>query len=200
MVSRIRPNVKACKVCGTQFTPTRPMQAVCSLSCAVDLSRAKNAEKKRKEARKQHLADKERVKSRKTLMREAITAFNAYIRERDIGLPCPTCGRPEAIVQADPPLTGGVWHAGHFQSTGSAPEKRFFEDNVHRQCAACNRPGGHTREQYETTLRQRLGDERVDAVLAPIPPAKLTQDDLRDIRNKYRRKRKELRKLRKSQL
>lgn len=191
---------KRCWSCGKEFAPFNSLQRTCAtFKCSAKFGEARAAKRAASEAKKaakiardRHRADKERVKPTSKLRAEAIQAFNAYIRERDAGLPCITCDRSEAEVERDPPLTGGVWHAGHFQSTGSAPEKRFLEDNVHRQCAACNRPGGHTRERYEARLRERIGDERVEAVLARMPESRYRADDFRRIRDDYRAKRRAL--------
>lgn len=206
MISAPRQRSCAVKSCGEKFSPGNSLQRGCSPQCCRQL-RDEKVEKQvakgmrllerqrreqERERKRQHRADKERVKPRAKLREEAIQAFNAYIRLRDDGLPCITCERPAWMVEQDPPLTGGVWHAGHFQSTGSAPEKRFDEDNVHRQCASCNRPGGHSRETYEASLRARIGDERVDATLAPREAARYTVDDFRRIRDTYRRRTREL--------
>lgn len=188
--------------CRKKFTPAHSGAWTCSFSCAVavrdekierDTKRAMRLiEQRRKEQargeKRKRAADRERVKTRSELRAEAITAFNAWIRYRDRFLPCITCQRPPHVVEQDPPLRGGVWDAGHFQSTGAAPEKRFLEDNVHRQCKACNKPGGHSRDQYERNLRERIGDARVDAVLAPRGPQRYTADAFRAIRDNYRLK------------
>lgn len=190
------------RLCRAKFTPPHPGAWTCSFPCAravrdemieretkraMRLVEQRRAEDARSERRKR-AADRERVKTRSELRAEAITAFNAYIRFRDRGLPCITCQRPEWMVEQDPPLRGGVWDAGHFQGTGAAPEKRFFEDNVHRQCKACNKPGGHSRDEYERNLRARIGDKRVDKVLAPQGPQRYTAEAFRAIRDDYRRK------------
>ena len=49
---------------------------------------------------------------------KAQKVFNAYIRKRDEGLPCISCG------------TGQPQHAGHYFSAGHNSKLRFEERNV----------------------------------------------------------------------
>lgn len=130
-------------------------------------------------------------------IKEAQTAFNAWVRARDEGLPCVSCGDLHPVALGP----GGVWDAGHFLSCGAYPEKRFMEDNVHRQCKTCN--GGSAKnpakalsvsQVYEQELLKRIGPERLMAVRAPIPVHKWTRDELTSIRDTYRAKTKELKK------
>lgn len=126
---------------------------------------------------------------------DAQHAFNTWVRARDEGLPCVSCGT------LNPPSlsTGGAWDAGHFLSRGAHPEKRFVEDNCHRQCKGCN--GGSAKnpakamtvsQRYETELLNRIGAARLEAVKAPTPVRKWTRDELTAIRDTYRAKTKEL--------
>jgi hypothetical protein len=69
-----------------------------------------------------------KVKTRGDHLADLQDAFNAWIRLRDAGQPCISCGRPY----------GDRWHAGHYRSVGSEPSLRFEPDNVHLQCPACN--------------------------------------------------------------
>ena len=59
------------------------------------------------------------------LIKKAEKVFNAWIRQRDEGKGCISCGN-----QID--------HAGHYFSAGHYSGLRFNESNVHGQCAACN--------------------------------------------------------------
>lgn len=175
-----------CDVCQTLYTPARMGQRVCSVSCAT-----KSAKKARKEAveaarveRKVTRARKEAIKSKADWAREAQTAFNAFIRGRDEGLPCISCGRHHQ----------GQWHAGHYLSTGARPELRFTEANVHRQCAPCNTHLSGNAVLYRIGLIERIGSSMVDWLEGPHELPKWTVDDLRAIRDRYRQKLKELKK------
>lgn len=181
------PKKKLCRAkgCSVRFVPSRPFEQWCSPECGVRLAKQKREAKERKKARERKRTDratKERHKTKPELTREAQKAFNEFIRLRDEGKPCICCGR-QAI---DRSLTGSVWHAGHYRSTGSAPHLRFHEDNVHRQLAQCNKDGAGRAVDYRIGLIQRIGLERVEALEADQKPKHYTHDQLREIRDTYR--------------
>ena len=60
------------------------------------------------------------------LIKIAVRHFHLYIRNRDQGKPCISCGKKTKL------------QAGHFYSAGKHPQLRFNEDNVHGQCLSCN--------------------------------------------------------------
>lgn len=159
-------------------------------------AQAKAVKTAAKEDRAETKRRKEAGKPLRVLLAEAQTEFNRYVRLRDEGLPCVSCG--EANPQQ---LSGGQWDAGHFLGRGAYPEKRFMEDNVWRQCKACN--GGSAKngalaltvtQRYEAELRNRIGQDRLDAVKAPLPVRKWGHDELREIRETYKAKAKALEK------
>jgi len=119
---------KTCKACRQKFVPSRPMQAACTPACAIAIAerkRAKQAQQevasKRREARRRL----EKMKGIPELTREAQTACNAYIRARDNGKPCISCGAP-----LNNEGSGGGLDAGHYRSRGGAPHLRCHEDNI----------------------------------------------------------------------
>ena len=167
----------ACRVCTAPFEPRRPLQAVCSPRCAMRHVRAEKTALKR-----QIRARREAAKPRAKWLQEAQAAFNAYVRRRDAHLPCVSCGR----------MHDGQWHAGHYLSTGARPELRFDERNVWRQCAPCNTHLHGNLVLYRVELIERIGLAEVERLEGPHHPAKWTIDDLRAIRDDYRRKMKEM--------
>jgi hypothetical protein len=182
-----KPRPKKCRVesCRTLFVPARMGQAVCSPACAI-IDAPKNQEKARKaiqqEDRKSLRAAKERVKTKGQYMREAQTAFNAWVRERDATLPCISCGRSHE----------GQYHAGHYLSVGANPELRFEPMNVHKQCAPCNNHLSGNLVNYRISLPQRIGQEKVDWLEGPHEPKRYTIEDLKAITAEYRAKTREL--------
>ena len=106
MLTSKHPKAKTCEVCERVFVPDRMGQLVCRPACA--MARVRNAKKAERASIK---ARKEAIKSKADWAREAQTAFNAWIRARDEGLPCISCGRHHQ----------GQWHAGHYLSTGPRP-------------------------------------------------------------------------------
>ena len=183
MISK-SPKPKNCKVCERAFTPARPLQVVCGIVCARKVSKLKM-----KEEAESLKVRKEAVKRKPDLIREAQTAFNAYIRARDAGQNCICCDQP-----FEPQKPGGSVDAGHFRSRGAAPNLKFNEDNVFAQRKNCNRPGGTTYGRFREGVIKRIGLERVEALEANNTPYKWTADELREIRDTYKRKLKELEK------
>ena len=82
--------------------------------------------------------------------------------------------------------------AGHFMSRGSSIELAFDERNVNAQAKSCNRPGGTTRAQFREGMVERYGEDVVNELEGPHELTQLRHDDLREIRDKYRRMANEL--------
>ena len=125
------PKAKTCKACKHKFTPIQPLQCVCGFQCAISYANALSEKRKALEALQSRRETKLRLdkfKTKSDWLKEAQTIFNKYIRLRDAASPCISCQR----------FHTGQYHAGHFISTGHAPHLRFNEDNVHKQCSACN--------------------------------------------------------------
>jgi len=116
-----------------------------------------------------------RVKTRGDHIQELQSAFNEWIRLRDAGQPCISCGSYQ-----------GDWHAGHYRSVGSEPALRFEPDNVHKQCALCNTILCGSLAGYRINLIERIGLERVEWLEGAHPPQKLTIAEIRDMKTFYR--------------
>jgi hypothetical protein len=177
------PRAKKCKGCGVLFTPARPMQRACNHICALDVAREVNAAAERKRDQ----AKREQLRTAKEWKPIAQAAFNRYIRLRDAGRPCICCDKP-----MEPGRPGGAVDAGHYLS--SAPNLRFDERNVHAQRKSCNRPGGTTRAAFRAGMIRRIGLAAVEALEADQAPKHYTADDLKTIRDTYRRRARELEK------
>lgn len=152
--------------------PMRPLQSVCSPMCAVKVAQTLRMKQERKELRDA----KQRIKSRAEWLKEAQSEFNRYIRLRDAHLPCISCGR----------FHGGQYHAGHYRTVGSAPELRFSELNVHKQCAPCNNHLSGNIVNYRIQLLQKIGEENLEWLEGKHEPLKLTIPEIIAIRDKYR--------------
>ncbi|WP_294636610.1 recombination protein NinG [uncultured Aquabacterium sp.] len=183
------PKQKKCKSkgCGVLFAPTRPMQTVCSVMCAVLDARIKREQaetKKRQEQRRKDRETRDKLKTRADWLKEAQAAFNAYIRARDADQPCISCGRHHT----------GQWHAGHYLSRGARPELAMHPDNCHKQCAPCNTHLSGNLVLYRVNLINKIGLDRVEWLEGPHEPLKLTVPDIKAIRDKYRALAKQLEK------
>ena len=100
----------------------------------------------------------------------AQSAVNAYVRARDEGMPCISCGEMKPL------------QAGHYWSVGARPEMRFNEANIHGQCSRCNIDLAGNREAFRAGIVDRLGSELADDLDTPTPAQKFTLDDLKAIR------------------
>lgn len=142
---------------------------------------AKRAQAAAKVERAETRRRKEAIKTIAQLIAEAQNAFNAVIRERDKDKGCFVCGRPFRDVP------GQVQHAGHVRSRGAAGHLRFHLDNVHGECEGCNGPHGAKPHQIKAGAIARIGQERYDALEANNTPHKWDRDELRSIRDHYRK-------------
>jgi hypothetical protein len=127
--------------------------------------------------RKAIRAAKERVKPRSAHMKEAQDAFNAYIRQRDLGQPCISCGTTARVQYA----------AGHYRTVGACPELRFEPLNVHLQCNKnCNMEKSGNIVEYRIRLLRKIGAEKVAWLEGPHEPKKYSIEDLKAIKAHYR--------------
>jgi hypothetical protein len=162
----------ACRVCDKPFEPSMPLQAVCGLTCA-----RKVPQIARKAAKAQDKARREAIKPRSKWLAEAQQAFNAWIRARDAGKGCISCGTHT-----------GKANAGHYLSVGARPELRFTETNAALQCERCNTYLHGNLIAYRIALIERIGLAEVERLEGPHPSAKWSVEQLRAIRDDYRTK------------
>lgn len=92
------------------------------------------------------------LKTTQDWLKEAQTIFNKFIRLRDNGLPCISCGQK----------INGVKHASHYLSSGGHSAVRFHEDNVWVSCYKCNVMLSGNQIQYRRSLIKKIGVERVE--------------------------------------
>jgi len=177
--------LKTCKVCKKKFVPSKPLQTVCDFGCAIELNLINKAKKQAQDAkkeRKEYKDAKEKQKSRRDWLGEAQQVFNSYIRARDKDQPCISCRRHHQ----------GQYHAGHYRTTKAAPELRFNEKNVHKQCSMCNLRLSGNLIEYRKALIE-LGID-VDWLEGPHEPKHYSIDDLKVIKAEYKLKLKALEK------
>lgn len=159
----------------------------CDLDHAVQYgikNKLKGSEIRHKE-RKKKLKD-----SDKSLRnRAAQAACNKYIRERDKGLPCISCG---SLPNYSDHIGGSGIQAGHYKTRGASPELRFEELNIHVQCYRCNVQLSGNIENYRINLIKKIGLDKVKWLEGPHEPKKYTCEDLKEIELKYKQKLKEL--------
>lgn len=177
---------KKCKNCRGSFEPRNSMQIVCSPRCGLEFAEKQRNTREAKLAkldRAQHRERKEAIKTRADYVKDAQAAFNAWIRERDKGQPCISCGTT-ANVQ---------YCAGHYRTTAAAPELRFHPLNVHLQCNRnCNMGKSGNIVEYRKRLVEKIGADMVEWLEGHHDPKRYTVEDLKRIAREYRAKVREL--------
>lgn len=168
---------KKCRGCGNKFEPVRTLQSACSVDCAYKVARI-NGGKKRAA---QYRADKKRLKTRSDWLKEAQQSFNKWVRLRDEGLPCISCGSYT-----------GKRNAGHYRSVGACPELRFEPQNVHVQCEKCNSWLSGNAIEYRINLVKKIGLKMVEWLESSHAAKKYTVEQLEAIKAEYVRLAKEI--------
>lgn len=183
---------KPCAVCKAKFIPVRNFQAVCeNIDCAIAHGKSQTgqarARKALAEVGRTELKDrKERLKSRAEHMKDTQTAFNAWVRERDAGQPCISCGTTAEVQYC----------AGHYRTTAACPELRFEPLNVHLQCNRnCNMGKSGNLLGYRPRLLAKIGAERLAWLEGPHEPKKYTIEELKALTAQYRAMTRELKRV-----
>ena len=162
-----------------------------SIDCAVTYANEKQKKQRErklladyKQSQKDQRLAKERIKTAGDYIKEAQAAVNAYIRIRDKGKPCISCG-------ATYKPSDGYKHyvdAGHYRSRGSASHLRFNVLNIHGQCVKCNRYNSGNAVDYRIGLVKKIGIDSVENLENDNKPRKFTIDYLKRIKEVYKRK------------
>ena len=184
-----------CAHCRQKFESKRPGQIIHE-ECAADYviaQREKEERKAEKQARMQARVERAETRRKKekslTLSQRKARAqvhVNAFVRLRDADLPCISCGR----------FHEGQWHAGHYRSRGAAINLALDPRNIHKQCQPCNTHLHGNAIAYRAGLIARYGVEYVEALESANGSLHLTAEEVDAIRDEYREKVKELKKVR----
>lgn len=158
---------RCCKICKEDYTPARPLQSVCSPTCALALARLGGAKKPIKAPPK--------VKTLTERLKEAQAVFNRWIRLRD-GSFCISCQQP---------VTTQI-HAGHYRTTKAASQLRFNEDNCHSQCVKCNNYLSGNIILYRQALVKKIGIGKVEELESNNEARRYTIEEVLAIKADYR--------------
>lgn len=183
---------KACKVCKGKFTPRSTTQRVCSPLCAGAVARSDRLKAQRKAEAKVRAHTRKQLEAMKSvpkLMDEADRAFMTYtrIRDRIAGCACISSGKPLD-------WTGNRVDAGHYRSRGAASHLRYDERNCHAQSKHDNRYLSGNIAAYRVLLIERIGIDAVESLENNNCTHKWTREELREIRDTYRQKARDLKK------
>ena len=103
--------------------------------------------------------------------------FNSYIRSRDEGLPCISCGSDKGN------------QAGHYFTVKGFSALRFDEWNVNLQCAGCNLFLHGNQAMYRIGLVDKIGSKGVAELESKAIGNRVKKwgiDELKEIINKYK--------------
>ncbi len=181
---------RKCGGCGRYFPPDRTFPgpvAWCSPECGLAVAKKRLPATQKRKERAEHREAKERVKTRSEWLKEAQAAVNAYVRERDRGRGCVSCDKPDDGSHQR--------HASHYRSVKACSALRFNPRNIHSSCAQCNTHLSGNLIEYRKRLVARFGADEVEWLESQNGIVRYVIDDLKQIRDEYRQKRKEIQKL-----
>lgn len=170
--------MKACAHCETQFQPQRMGQRVCSPICARRVV-AEDKKQAKERAKLDRMMDKAKLEGMKTisdLKAEAQKEVNAYVRLRDKGLPCISCGKPWQ----------DTFQAGHYRTRGAAGHLALDPRNIAGQCVQCNLHRHGNQAGFRAGLVARYGESHVEVLEADNDAVKFEREALRQVKTIYR--------------
>ena len=193
---------KRCKCCGDYGEASEGVQTPSgwfidyshAIKHSIELSRKRTErlraravrlrEQDAKIAAKAHRERKMEVKPLSYWMKRAQAAVNAYIRARDAGKPCISCGKPDDGSHQR--------HASHYRSVGGHPELRFCELNIWASCSVCNNYLSGNLVPFRAALVAKIGLDKVEFLEGPHEPKRYRKEDYQAIEAEYKAKLKEL--------
>ncbi|RTP85054.1 hypothetical protein EKN30_25020 [Enterobacter asburiae] len=205
-----KPARRKCKVCGEYFVPKfhdirirwccpehgtiLAMEEREKEKVKAAAKRIKEQKEAEKAGRKRRQEKRESLKSKSQWDKEAQSAFNRYIRIRDEGKECVSCGNP--LLGKSNYLTGSAIDASHYRSRGAASHLKFNVFNVHSACTRCNRQLSGNAVEYRIRLIERIGLERVERLESDNEPRRFDIPYLQRIKSIFTRKARALEKRR----
>jgi hypothetical protein len=176
---------KRCKQCSKQFVPFNSLQRVCSVGCAIELTKQI---KKENDATIDLLVKKKKERiALGTILGYTKTRVHQYIRLRDKGKPCISCGTEWK----------DDFQAGHFFSAGKYTSIKFDVHNINGQCVQCNLYKEGNFDAYSLNLPNRIGIANYNKLVKRAKNSvktikKYNREELKEIQNEIKRKTKEL--------
>ena len=164
---------KKCKVCSVMFSPQNSLQKVCSINCAMKVSKLKELTIKQpidKEWVKRKADLKEKVKTLSDYQNELQKEINKIVRLLDRSHNCMSSGRPTSTP-----------NAGHVFSRGAFPSIRFNLHNIWLQSVHDNVHLSGNFNGFKKGLIDKFGVsyfEYIESLRAEYPVLKLNKDEL----------------------
>lgn len=172
--------IKTCKQCKIKFEPSRPLQMVCSSKCGYEYVKT-TKQKQQKEFKVVERKYNDEKKLTAALLNTK-TQVHAYVRKRDEGKDCVSCGKAYE----------SSFEAGHHYSAYSYLTLKFNLDNIHGQCKYCNRHLESNFDNYALRLPERIGQERYNKLVELAGIDKQFEkvwdlENLKEIRNEIKK-------------
>jgi len=182
---KVKPvKLTRCKICRQLYRKWSISQKTCGPECSLELVR----QEKEKKARKEYLAKKVIMRSKREWLAMTQAVINQYVRLRDLKHGCCSCDRPSTWQ--------GQWHASHFRSVGAANAIRFNLWNINKSCSICNNWKSGNLSDYEPRLRAKIGDAKVDWLRTQNQPVTYSIEYLQRMIKVFKKKIKQLSKTR----
>jgi hypothetical protein len=173
----LRP--KRCKNCKCAFKPNTPLQYLCSPGCQKEYERKKSAGKEKKVR-----MPAVKLPSLGELKGLARSTFQRWVRLRDKGKPCISCGSTDTLVDG-----------GHYLKAELFSGLIFHEMNCNGQCQDCNRGKDGNTDEYRVGMVNKYGETAVLLLEASAPRNRqygYRRDELNEIIDRYNIKIKDL--------
>ena len=144
---------RTCKVCKIKFDPQyNSVQPTCSIKCAIEYS---NTNKKIKQAKvdkqiNELIKEKKAKNTLETLKKSIMNVCHKYIRLRDEGKPCVSCGQP----------WNSNHQAGHWKKASDYSNLKYNEFNIFNQCQGCNLMKDGNVQKYGDRITLRISKEQ----------------------------------------
>lgn len=173
---------RKCKMCGEVFNKSKPLQFCCCPACALEYIKKQNAIKQEKALAQARRKERALITSRKRQLKtvsevanEVQKYCNRYIKLRDWGKPCISCGAPFK----------DNFHACHYVPRGRSSKLRFEPDNIHGGCVKCNTYDSGNLRGYRIGLIERIGEERVIQLETDHEIKRWTKEELYELKEYF---------------
>ena len=184
---------RKCRHCADYFDASKmvkvPLGYFCTYSHAADHATDKVKVSRKRQELKVKIEKKKSLLTVSDWIKKAQAAVNAYIRIRDFGKPCISCGGMPEQKQ------GGTIDSGHYRSRGAAGHLRFNVFNINGQCVKCNRYNSGNAVDYRIRLIKKIGTERVERLENDNQPRKFTTEYLERLQKLFLRRARHLKKI-----
>ena len=176
-----------CPICKQPATQKFGLKLFCGYEHAAQWAKSSLDNRKTKEKAEARKIDRQKLKSLKTRsewLKELQAVFNKFVRLRDKGLPCVSCGHPDDGSRQR--------HASHYKSVGGNPALRFDPNNCFASCSICNNYLSGNLVPYRVELIRRIGLAEVERLEGKQEPLKLTIPEIQELIKAYKQRCKEL--------